>query len=492
MDGSDTILSITIHLVEKPDQGVVINVDSCGANPFDDLPDSNAIQTCLNQACTGDTVQFTSGRDDPEYTGYLIDKTIQLVFPYVKSDLTYESTEFDNHALLQATADLKGFVVRLYPRFYINSAGLIDNITFHHLDIDGNRAERTCTGEKLPDQERAASDGINDNAGSWLNDCTEDHIDDSYCLPGSLSLGGGIDADDPYQDYITNPDVWTTNFVVQDVVISNTECGTAFGFSGAGFLIDSVTIDVAGEHTHAPGCQLEDNDGDPVGAWADGMTFIGPDHKITNNLVMDASDIGITYFGGRNVLISNNTVMARSGNHGMFGGIAVGPNTLGDIGGLEISNNQVINEADPTCGGIHGGIILGVHTWANGCMGHPSGATYGTADECSNFSPPPNGALCDTTTFCRTWGHIPEGDILTLKDNRVRGTQIGYIIGGLDVLGELDISGNEVENLHLVDWEDDRYCEWDPGIGYSWGVIDFVAFNPSFEDWVEQLIFCMR
>ena len=490
-NGSDTILRVTVRLVKESAENVTINVDSCGANPYGNKPDSEAIQTCISQACDGDIIRFTSGVADQDYKGYLVDKTIFLVYPILKSDLTFESTDSSNHALLQATADLKGFVVRLLPRFYIGSPGLIDNMTFHHLDIDGNRTERVCIGDILPNQEEAISDGINDNAGSWLLDCTEENITDAYCSPGSLALDGGVDTDDPAQDYLGNPDLWSTNFVVQDVVISNTECGTAFGFSGANFLIDSVTIDVSGEHTHAPDCELTDSD-DPVGAWGDGITYLGPAHRLTNNLVMDASDIGMVSFGGRDVFISNNTILARPGNHGMFAGIAMHPNTLGDIGGLEISKNRIINEADPICGGIHAGINLGVHTWANGCMNHPSGATYGVAEDCSNFSPAPQGSLCDTDTYCRTWGHIPEGKILTLRDNYVEGTQVGYIISGLDVLGDLDISGNEVESLHLTDWEGDRNCEWEPGYSYNWGVIDFVAFDPPLDGWEEQLIFCLR
>ncbi len=490
-DGPETILRVTVRLVEESAEGVTINVDSCGANPYDDQPDSDAIQTCISQMCSGDTIQFTSGIEDQGYKGYLVDKTIFLVYPMLNSDLTFESTDSSNHALLQATADLKGFVVRLSPRFYVGSPGLIDDITFHHLDIDGNRAERVCIGDTLPGQEQPTADGINDNAGSWLFDCTEENIADSYCAPGSLTLGGGVDTDDPGQDYLGNPDLWSTNFIVQDVVIANTECGTAFGFGGAAFVIDSVTIDTSGEHTHAPGCELTDPD-DPVSAWGDGITYVGPAHQLTNNLVMDASDIGMVSFGGRDVLISNNTIMARPGNHGMFAGIAMHPNTLGDIGGLEVSNNQIINEADQTCGGIHAGINLGVHTWANGCMNNPAGATYGVAEDCSNFSPAPQGELCDTDTYCRTWGHIPEGKTLTLKDNYVKGTQVGYIISGLDVLGDLDISGNEVEDLHLTDWEGDRNCEWEPGYSYNWDVIDFVAFDPPLDGWEEQLIFCLR
>ena len=60
---------------------------------------------------------------------------------------------------------------------------------------------------------------------------------------------------------------------------------------------------------------------------------MGPAHQLTNNLIMDASDIGIVTFGGRDITIANNTVRARPGNYGMFTGIAMGPNTLGLISG---------------------------------------------------------------------------------------------------------------------------------------------------------------
>jgi hypothetical protein len=490
-DGAETILSVTVRILAETSGPLEINVDSCGANPYDDQPDSDAIQSCLAMACSGDTIVFTSGIDEPDYQGYLIDKTLFLVYPIEKSDLTFTSTDADDHALLQATADLKGFVVHLRSRALTHSPGLIDNITLTHLDIDGNKAERVCTGGVLPGQRNAIGEGENDNWGNWLWDCPVKRPGDSWCNPGIIYLSGGIDFSDPAQDYEHNPELWSTGFQVQDVNLSNGECGTAFFFEGADYRIDSVTIDTAGEHTHYPGCQPTEDD-DPVGSWSDGITFIGPAHQLTNNLIMDPSDVGIVSFGGRDIVIADNTILAREGNHGMFAGIAMHPGQLGLIDNLQVTGNQVINQADQTCGGIHFGINLGVHTWANGCSESPVPASYGVTGDCSIFSPPPEGAFCEPNTECRTWGYISSGSTLTLADNTVTGAQVNFMISGLDVLGELILTDNHSVDPQLVDWEDDVNCVWTEGYSESWGALDFAAFNPTVEGWVEQQIYCAR
>jgi len=490
-DGAETIFRVAVRITSYDAEPIEINVDSCGADPFDNLPDSDAIQDCLSQVCSGDTVLFTSGVENPDYQGYMIDKTLFLSYPGLKSDLTFTSTDENNHALLQATADLKGFVVHLWSRSITQNPGLIDNITIEHLSIDGNRAERVCMGDPLPGQERAIGEGENDNWGSWLPECDPENAGDAWCNPGVLYLNGGIDTSDPQQDFAANPDTWSTGIIVQDVFLSNAECGTAFFFSGADFLIDSITVDTAGEHVHVPSCTMTDPD-DPVSGWSDGITFLGPSHELTNNLILNPSDIGIVSFGGRDITISGNTIKAEEGNYGMFAGIAMHPNTLGLITGLEVTDNQVINEADHTCGGIHMGINLGVHTWTNGCIGHPTPATYGIAEDCSLSSPAPMGALCSTDTYCRTWGHIPAGGTVTMTGNYVEGAQVAYVISGLDVLGELVIDNNQFADLHLVDWEADTGCVWEPGISDSWGVIPFVAHNPAIPGWVDQRIICAR
>jgi len=107
-DGAETIRRITI--IPQSPGPAVINVDACGANPWDTKPDSDAIQACINPACPGDTVTFTSGVGSPGYQGYLIDKTIFLLATSAKSSLTFTSANPANHALLKATSGLKASV----------------------------------------------------------------------------------------------------------------------------------------------------------------------------------------------------------------------------------------------------------------------------------------------------------------------------------------------------------------------------------------------
>jgi hypothetical protein len=495
-DGAETIHRITVVKVTEEAGPAVINVDSCGANPFDDQPDSDAIQACINQTCSGDTIVFTSPGDDPDYQGYLIDKTIFLVHPTVKTNLTFTSTDPDDHALLTATADLKGFVAHLFSRSTLGGGGEVDDITVIQLDFDGNRDERLCFGKALEGQDWPEEDGENDNWGSWLPECT--NPGDPWCSAGTLSMYGAVGIYDFEQDYQANPEIWSTGLTVKDVSISNTECATALSFHGAAGRIDSVIIDTAGEHTHAPGCTLIDQDED-AGAWSDGITFEGPAHIVTRNTISDASDVGIVFFGGRDTIITNNLVQARPGNHGMFAAIAVHPWTFGWLPGIEVTGNQVINDADELCGGIHAGINIGGHPWNAGCRwGGTWPSTVGAVELdsngnqiCTSLSPPPGGLPCPEKSVCRIWGHIPEGETLILSNNAVSGAQINYLVEGLEVIGELIVSNNISDTPRMTDWQGAKDCTWD-GITNSWGTLDYVAHDPTIQGWTDQRIYCER
>ena len=76
------------------------------------------------------------------------------------------------------------------------------------------------------------------------------------------------------------------------------------------------------------GCSNVDADGD-WGAWSDGITLSGSGHRVIGNTVVDPSDIGIVYFGGKDTIISGNTVRITQGNRGAFAGIAVIPGATG-------------------------------------------------------------------------------------------------------------------------------------------------------------------
>jgi hypothetical protein len=89
------------------------------------------------------------------------------------------------------------------------------------------------------------------------------------------------------------------------------------------------------------------------------------------------------------------------------------------------------------------------------------------------------------------WGHIPDGATFTLADNTVAGAQVNFLVGGLEVLGELVVSGNISEVPRMTDWAEDRNCTMH-GVTDSWGTIDFVALDPTVEGWTEQRIYCVR
>ncbi|MFN2145091.1 MAG: hypothetical protein ACK2T7_07040 [Anaerolineales bacterium] len=486
-DGAESIRRVTVRLIQAPEGVATINVDSCGADPFDDQPDSEAVQACVDQMCSGDTVVFTSPGGDGTYQGYLLDKTLFLMLTGAKSDLTFTSSDENDHALLMATADLKGYVVQLYSKAWIHNPGLIDNIKFQHLDLDGNREERLCVG---PDGYEGGGD---DNYGSWQPECvntSEDAWDtDPWCSAGGLGMNGGFNPYDQFMDYESNPQYWSTGLEVSDVVISNVECGTGLAFSGAAGTISDVTIDTAGDHVHGQGCTSTDPDNEEYD-WSDGMTLIGPAHLIENNTVINPSDIGIVHFGGRNMVIRNNTVIAEEGNYGAFGGIALHPWWFGVNGDYEISGNTVINNGDSTCGGIHAGINIGGEMWGMACA-RGGTAAVGNVDSCSPAPDPPGATFCGESQYCQIWAYVPEDTTFTLKDNTVTGAQINYLIGGIQFDGTFIEENNISIAPRDTDWEGAVGC-WVGNIFRNWGVLDFVAFNPTVDGWTPLEVYCER
>ena len=455
-----------------------INVDDYGANPYDDQPDSRAIQSALNDLKNGETLLFSSGEGDSGYMGYLINETLFIIYRAGKNDITLTSTDPEKPALLQATSDLLGFVVHLYSRSNFHYPGLLDDITLRDLTIDAGRETRICAGsDKIPN-------GKDDNYGSWVvGECGEK--DDPWCNAGGISLAGAIDWEDYDQDYSANPGLWTTGLTVENVTIRNVECGTALGISGAECTVRNSTINTAGEHTHTYGCTATDPDGE-LSFWSDGITFDGVKMTIENNRVVNASDVGIVFFGGKDVRIVGNTVISEDGNYGAFAGIAVHPWGFGDISGMEVSGNTVISTSDQRCGGIHAGINIGAHMWNKGCVGAAQSGTVGNANSCIEGPANPEGARCEVSQPCQIWGYVPPGQKIVLSDNLVRGAHINYLVDGVDVQGTFVVSGNVSESPQETCWfAAGNGCE-----GRTWGPLDFVALNPKIEGWLERMIYC--
>ena len=475
-DGADVISAV--RMIGLPSGTGMLKVDDFGANPYDFKPDSDAIQTALDSTCSGDIVAFTSGGGDPGYKGYLIDKTLFLTGMSAKHNLTFSSSNPDDHALLQATADLKGYVVRLFARSRFSNAGDIDNIDFGYIDVNGGRDVRTCLG---PDQN---INGIGDNWGSWLPECTVPG--DPWCSPGNIGMDGAVDTNDVNQDYQGNPAKWTTGIVVHDLVDSQAECGSALAFGGAGGTIHNVTIDTAGDHVHASGCSTTDNDGDQTG-WSDGITLFGTAHSITNNTIINPSDVGIVYFGGKDTIIADNTVRVTSGNYGTFTGIALHPWELGDVSGVQITGNQVTSEGDTRCGGMHVGINLGPQMWGGACVNYASGANFGNSGSCSNEPSQSKVAAC-TTSNCQLWAYLPASGTLTIKNNVVTGAQINYLVEGFDILGQFIDENNISQTPRVSDWQAAKTgCN-----GVTWGALNKVAHHPTLPGYTDLRIHCER
>lgn len=480
-DGAEIIRHVSvIPLAPGP---VSINVDVCGANPWDTNPDSQAIQSCIDRACNGDTITFTSGVSTSGYQGYQIDKTIFLVTTAPRHDLTFTSSDPSNNASLNATAGLKGFVVRLLARSRIFNQGEVDDVTVSHLDLDGGRSLRRCFGSD------GIEDGLNDNWGSWLPECSE--AGDPWCRAGTLAMDGSFAGDDATQNYLDNPTSWTTGLLVKDVNISNTECGTGLSLFAAASTIQDSVITTGGDHVHRSGCTQTDND-EGVGAWSDGLTLMGPGLTITDNVVTDVSDVGIVFFGGKDTVIASNIVQANPGNHGMFAAIAIHPWGFGDISGLRVVDNLVNNSGSTTCGGMHVGINIGPQMWGAGCVSSASPVAVGNPNQCLAEPSQPSGTLCPAGSLCQEWAHVAAGKTLTMTGNIVTGAQVNYLIEGLDLLGTLIETNNTSHAPRTSDWYAAQYGCKQGSLTTTWGTIDKAAHHPSLSGWVDQRIHCER
>ena len=456
-----------------------ILVDSCGANPYDYQPDSGAIQQCINKAVSGDAILFTSP-GKPGYKGYMIDKTIFLEMTNpVKTNLTFASTDPGRPALLNATTGLKGFVIELCARSQVQ-CGLVHKVVLTNLQVDGGADRRVGYG---PD---GKADGVDDNWGSWLPECSV--VGDAWCTAGGINMAGYVDESNPSENYKAHPDLWSTGIVVENMLIQNVEVGTALGFNAAAGAIRDNVINGSGDHTHAPGCPPPDG-GKDTGEWADGITFEGPDNFVSGNTVYDASDVGIVYFGGENTTISNNVVVALPGDHGMFAGIAVHPWGFGDVSGVKVTGNVVVNEGSSSCGGIHAGINIGQQMWEAPCPIPTSPSAVGNSGSCVANPPQPHGALCTPGVICMEWAYVKSGSSLTLKDNLVSGAEVNYLVEGLDLDGSFVAVKNNSETPRVTDWQGALGCG-NFGTVNSWGPTDFVAHNPTLPGWTDIQIHC--
>jgi len=157
---------------------------------------------------------------------------------------------------------------------------------------------------------------------------------------------------------------------------------------------------------------------------------------------------------------------------------------------MVINGNVITSTANTTCGGIHTG-INGNHMWGGGCRGYADSVSVGNPNVCTAEPPQPMGTQCIQGEPCQIWAHVAAGETLTLKNNRVTGAQVNYLIEGLDLVGTLVESGNISNSPRQTDWDSDTGCS--NGVDEdTWGTIDFTAHHPTVPGWTDQRIHCER
>jgi len=292
---------------------------SCpGADPNDEIPDTQALQDCINSQKTVELCPGTKGYivtcPNPRYPNPLCGLEI------MKGDQTLTSAIGDKNdrrtwAIIVAKDDLWAFVDD--PIESKRRGGMIraygkSNVTLRYLVINGNKSGRS-SGSSSP-----AHSCVGDNrlGGTTL------HFQNCH----GLSL--------TYLD------------------VKNTLCGTAIGTTnGSNITIKNVQVKDSGFQ-----CSLPSIDA----AYSDGMTLTSAGNTIKHNVVEDFSDCGIVSGGGSNT-IQNNTIQqsGMSGGTGIalvnFGGTSPGNHT-----GTSVTGNTISSSSSKR---MDFGLVLGPHPW---------------------------------------------------------------------------------------------------------------------------------
>jgi hypothetical protein len=140
------------------------------------------------------------------------------------------------------------------------------------------------------------------------------------------------------------------NFALLDNHITRTLCGAALEVDGADFEIARNVIETNGHGTEAR---------DATEPWADGITLHNCDNgQVHDNLVTDATDVGIVTGGGA-CDIEHNEIVNKAQH--VFGGItmhAFGMTDVDDTGAVVVYNTVTGQN-----GMLSFGFSLGIHPW---------------------------------------------------------------------------------------------------------------------------------
>ncbi|HEX7184020.1 MAG TPA: NBR1-Ig-like domain-containing protein [Thermoanaerobaculia bacterium] len=257
-----------------------------------------ALQTCINNTPLGGTLQIPAGTYGMGGQ-VLINKPMTL-----RTSGTAGST--------QSCEAISCAVLRALPSFNANVGGFLaventSDVTIDHIVLDGNRANRL--GTTAASQCAAGNNRWGFNAR--MSNC-------SFCR-------------------------FTYN------VTRNALCGTAIEFSGNDAVISNNTLRNNGQNSQ-------------TNMWADGITVHFSDRaNVTNNTIVDSSDIGLILGGGRNAYVANNSI-SQPGQV-VFAGLMLdnfNGSTHGDFTGAIVTQNTISCGAVRNC---HFGINLGPHPW---------------------------------------------------------------------------------------------------------------------------------
>jgi len=287
---------------------VTIPTEACANHPIDPTgvqPATAAIQACLDAAPPGGTVALPVGT-------YAIDTMLQInhAVTLTTAGLTASSPGCDTTAcaILQATSSFNAPPQGGWPAG-IRSVLMVqsNDVTVDHIRIDGNRAARIQ---------------------SWAAAQCRNGVTNAYGF-SSMVFGARVS--------------------FRHVMVENTLCGTSIGWAGDdATLADSFVRDSGSHNDH--------------NMWADGVTILQSDRMhVTNNHVMNGSDVSLILFGGRDGVTGN---LIEQPGQGAFAGLMLfheQSGTGGDFSNTLLQNNTL--ECHHNCSfGIH----IGGRPWETG------------------------------------------------------------------------------------------------------------------------------
>jgi hypothetical protein len=318
----------------------------------DRVNDREALQGCIDATPNGGTLEIPRGTYDLE------------TYVHIEKPMTLRTS--GSAGSTQSCAAIRCAILRARPGFNSMIGGFLvvqntSGVAIDHIDLDGNRDDRGGT--------TAATEC---GYGPIRPDGT----------PGSNRWG--------FNARITKCSTCRFTYSVS----RNALCGTGLELAGHGATITNNVFRDNGKNSEKY-------------MWADGLTVIYSDSgTITNNTLIDNSDVALIVGGGRGAYVANNSI-SQPGQLAFAGLSLFNFENLsaGDFAGAVVTQNRVDCGAARNC---HFGIMLGPHPW------NPNLQTYG-------------GTVHDNTVINALQGINVEGagtsaSPLTLYDNAVSGT----------------------------------------------------------------------